>query len=351
MPAVVNGRFFLQTTTGVQRFAREVVFAAQRTSPGFISGSVVPSNVLNAYVPENVPILSRGFFSGHLWEQLELPVQARDNFVLNLCNTAPVMMRDQLVVLHDIAFVATPQNFGLRFRLWYRAMVAGYLKRSAFIATVSEYSADEIARHFNHPRNRIAVVYEGSEHILRAPIDNSIIERFDLHSRPFVLAMCSSALNKNFIGVVKAAEAMHDCDARFVVVGRTASAKVFGRRLLTSGNVLHVGEVSDGQLRALYEAATCFVFPSFYEGFGLPPLEAMAVGCPVVVSNVTSLPEVCGSAALYCDPHDPANISSSIRRILDNPHLRQDLQAAGKEHARKFTWTSTANELLAVVQR
>jgi glycosyltransferase involved in cell wall biosynthesis len=77
----------------------------------------------------------------------------------------------------------------------------------------------------------------------------------------------------------------------------------------------------------------------------------MAVGCPVVVSNVTSLPEVCGSAALYCDPHDPASISSSIRRILDNPHLRRDLQAAGKEHARKFTWTSTANELLAIVQR
>ena len=109
--------------------------------------------------------------------------------------------------------------------------------------------------------------------------------------------------------------------------------------------------MTDGELRALYESATCFVFPSFYEGFGLPPLEAMHCGCPVVVSDRAALPEVCGSAAVYCDPDDPADIAKQLRLVLTSPTLRSELRAAGIERARQFSWRKSAaqlNELLVL---
>jgi glycosyltransferase involved in cell wall biosynthesis len=111
------------------------------------------------------------------------------------------------------------------------------------------------------------------------------------------------------------------------------------------------GYVTNGELRALYESAACFVFPSFYEGFGLPPLEAMHCGCPVVVSDRASLPEVCGSAAVYCDPDDPADIAKQLRLVLTSPTLRSELRAAGIERARQFSWRKSAaqlNELLVL---
>jgi glycosyltransferase involved in cell wall biosynthesis len=106
------------------------------------------------------------------------------------------------------------------------------------------------------------------------------------------------------------------------------------------------GYVSDAELRALYENAACFVYPSFYEGFGLPPLEAMTCGCPVVVSRAASLPEVCGDAAVYCDPCDPADIARAMERVLGNPAAQEDLRRRSLERARTFSWKQTACAVL-----
>jgi glycosyltransferase involved in cell wall biosynthesis len=109
------------------------------------------------------------------------------------------------------------------------------------------------------------------------------------------------------------------------------------------------GYVSDGELRALYEHAQCFLFPSLYEGFGLPPLEAMHCGCPTIVSNRTSLPEVCGDGAAYCDPTDPADIARQLQRVLSSASLRQELRERGLARAQSFSWKSAAQQLQALV--
>ena len=109
------------------------------------------------------------------------------------------------------------------------------------------------------------------------------------------------------------------------------------------------GYVTDGELRALYENAACFAFPSRYEGFGLPPLEAMACGCPVVVTRGGALAEVCGSAALYCDPDDPGTLVECIDRILDDSHLRAQMAADGRARAGEFTWSRAGSALLNLV--
>ena len=105
------------------------------------------------------------------------------------------------------------------------------------------------------------------------------------------------------------------------------------------------GYVTDGELRALYERAACFVFPSFYEGFGIPPLEAMHCGCPVIVSDRASLPEVCGQAALYCNPDDPIDIAAKLRRVLTSHLLQEELREAGRARARQFSWGRAATQL------
>jgi glycosyltransferase involved in cell wall biosynthesis len=110
------------------------------------------------------------------------------------------------------------------------------------------------------------------------------------------------------------------------------------------------GYVSDTELRALYENAACFVYPSFYEGFGLPPLEAMTCGCPVVVSRAASLPEVCGDAAVYCDPGDPADIARGIDQVLANSAVQEDLRRRSLERARSFSWKRAARAMLQQIE-
>ena len=344
MAIELNGRFLMQPITGVQRFAREAMAAINARDPNLLR-LIVPSNVSDEHLPNDRMNVSRGQLRGHLWEQLELPIQSRGHFLVNLCNTAPVCIRHQLVVLHDVAFLARPENFSRRFRYWYRAMVFGYLTRGAQLATVSRFSATQIAEQFNYPLSKIFVVSEGSEHISKIMPDDSLVVAHALRDRPFALAVSSVVASKNFGAVAEAAKTLEG-NVRIVAVGRKPDSRVFTNTKLTSDKLIYLGYVTDAQLRALYEAATCFVFPSFYEGFGLPAVEAMRCGCPVIVSREGALHEVCEDAALYCDARDPSSVAQAILRIVNNPILRSELIEAGKMQAFKFSWNATAERLM-----
>ena len=118
-----------------------------------------------------------------------------------------------------------------------------------------------------------------------------------------------------------------------------------------SKNIISTGFISDGELKALYENAACFLFPSLYEGFGLPPLEAMSCGCPVIVSREASLPEVCGNAAMYCDAHSLDDIVDKVGQMMDDAAMRETWRERGRAHARKFRWDQSARQLLDVLER
>jgi glycosyltransferase involved in cell wall biosynthesis len=201
------------------------------------------------------------------------------------------------------------------------------------------------------PARLVTVVYCGHEHALRTPADTSVLERNGIEPGSYLLAVSSLNPNKNFAGVVRAIQKADIGEVPFVVAGG-ANPRVFaggGEQDLPPGTT-HVGRADDGALRALYENALALVYPSFHEGFGLPPLEAMALGCPVICSNTTSLPEVGGDAVLYCNPADDADIARQIRRLVDDPHLRSELSAKGRAQAAKFTWRDTARKLWSRVE-
>lgn len=350
---LINGRFLTRPATGVDRFALELLAALSRR--GELSGAQVAVPPAGAGIerPAGLPVEVVGTLGGHAWEQLQLPRRAGDDWLVNLCNTAPLARERQLVVVHDAAAVANPHNYGLAFRSWYRLMLGTVMRRAACVATVSAFSADELVRHFGRRPRGIEVIPEGGEHILRQPADPSVLTRLGLDTPGaprYVLAVGSQSPNKNFAAVLQAMDLLDDPDVLLVAAGG-GDARIYAPSALAHPRLRRTGYVSDAQLRALYEGAACFVFPSFYEGFGLPPLEAMCCGCPVIVSDRASLPEVCGPAALYCDPADPTTLAAQLRRLLGSAALAGELRAAGHARASQFTWDRAAHTFTALGQR
>ncbi len=348
----INGRFLTRAPTGVDRYATELLRAwVPRFGDSRAVKALVPSRSEVRSLPGlPLSVQEAGNFTGHTWEQLELSGHCGDDILLSLCNTGPVTRGRQLVVLHDAAFMARPGMYNFTFRSWYRWLFAGLMRRAGIVATVSKFSADELIRHVGRRAAGIEVIGGAGEHVLRTSADRRVLERLGLVGQRYVLAVGSRTPNKNFQGVVRAAALLSDLDCKIVAAGGP-TPRAFNNAPVTEEALILAGYVSDAELRALYENASCFVFPSFYEGFGLPALEAMHCGCPVIVSDRASLPEVCGSAALYCDPDDPADIAKQLRRVLESPMLRQELREAGLARARSFSWNRASGhleELLAI---
>jgi len=352
----VNARFLAEPVTGLQRFGREILreFDAMleegeidRHSYAFVLLSPVP--------PRDPPPLPgmelrvRGPLRSHLWEQLVLPRLAR-GFLLNLKNTAPIRHPDMAMVIHDLQVFARPETHAPLFGRLYRFLLPRAARRARALLAPSRNTAREIERWLGIPAETIALTSEGHEHVLRMEADAGILSRLGLSRGGYLLAVGSHNPNKNFAAVLRALKRAGRTDFPLVIAGGV-DARVFASSPddLPSGAVL-TGRVRDGELRALYENARAFLFPSFYEGFGLPPLEAMALGCPVISSNTTSLPEVGGDAVLFFDPGSDEELARVITRLLDDPALCRDLSARGRAQAAKFTWRAAARRIWQRVQ-
>jgi glycosyltransferase involved in cell wall biosynthesis len=347
---LINGRFLTRPATGVDRFAQELLRALALLDPGRSARVVMPRAAeLVGQMPQGWSLERAGAGGGQRWEQASLARMAPDEPLINLCNTAPMFREKQLVVVHDAATLANPQNYGLAFRSWYRLMLGAIARRTRVLTSVSRFSADELTRLLGVRTRGVEVVSEGGEHILREPADHSVIDKFKLTGRRFVLALGSASPNKNLAATLKAMNLLEDPDLLLVAAGG-GNSRIFADARVADPRLISTGYVTDAQIRALFEHASCFVFPSFYEGFGLPPLEAMVCGCPVVVSDRASLPEVCGTAALYCNPDDPATIAAQLRKVLGSAAAREDLRAAGLERAALFTWPRAARQFNDIMQ-
>jgi glycosyltransferase involved in cell wall biosynthesis len=352
----INGRFLTQRITGVQRFALEFVKALDKLIEvndiclSFELVIMTPRNIINDIKLKNIKVIPVGRLKGHLWEQLELPFYSRDGLLVNLCNTGPLLKRKQIVTIHDVAVYSKPEGFTKKFIYWYKFLFKILSLIACRIVTVSEFSKRELVHYCKTEQNKIRVVSEGWEHIQRKDSDLNVFKKHNIDSEQYILVVSSLNPNKNFQGIVKAIEILGDTETDIVIAGGT-NPKIFGSSTSSlPSSVKYIGYITDEELRALYERAKCFIYPSFYEGFGLPPLEAMACGCPVIVSNATSLPEVCGDAALYVDPYSPEDIAEKIKLLLSDDKLREELRRKGLERAKMFSWEKCAKETLKVIE-
>jgi glycosyltransferase involved in cell wall biosynthesis len=353
----INGRFLTQATTGVQRYAIEMVRSLEQRLQAdadlrnrYRFRLVTPSNT-TGNIPglQHITQVARGRLRGQPWEQLELPRHTRDHLVLSLCNTAPVASHN-VVTVHDAGVFAIPEAYSLAFRLWYQALLPRLGRGAVQILTVSNFSRDELSRRAGIPPSKIQVVHPGGEHIREIPADPGVFARLPVSPGAYLLAVGSRSAHKNHAAVFRAASLLGRMAPPVVIVGGSNSKIFSDQRGMKATNVYPAGYTTDAELRALYENAICLVYPSLYEGFGLPPLEALVCGCPVIVSRTASLPEVCGDAALYCDPQDPQDIARRIEAI-QTPRLRDDLRLAGAERARCFTWHRASGALIGTLDQ
>jgi glycosyltransferase involved in cell wall biosynthesis len=341
----INGRFLTQKITGVQRYAREIVqgldeLIAERhpLTAGLRVEILMPEAGLA--LPGLKAIESRVVtgLKGHLWEQIVLPAQAKGK-ILNLCNTAPVSGRN-IVCIHDMNVVEFPASYSLQFRLLYKALIPAVARRAKLVTTVSRYSAEKIAA-VGLDSGAIAVLPNGHEHAKAWFPTHSPATEKAAGSRT-VVVLGSGAPHKNVAMLRALAGDMAKEGLKLAIVG-ALDAKVFqAAGLDATTDAISVGRLSDDELAALLGDCLCLAFPSFVEGFGLPPLEAMALGCPVVSSDRASLPEVGGSAVLYADPDRPQEWLKAFLRLRDDPSLRASLIEKGRVQAGQFSWRGSA---------
>jgi glycosyltransferase involved in cell wall biosynthesis len=341
----VNARFLTQPITGVQRYALEISRQLVELMPSI--KFVAPQNILHQETARALGVEVIGSRTGHAWEQIDLLalLKTRNSpLLINLANTAPLLYWNKVSTLHDIAFEKFPENFSWQFRTAYRLAIPRMMKTSLKVLTVSEFSKSEICTAYQLRPEKVSVVPNA--------VSSAFRETPASASERYILAVSSISRQKNFHGLVEAFGLLRQDTHKLYIAG--AMNKIFAdsdlaRKIESNPRIRLLGRVSDDELANLYGGADAFVFPSFYEGFGIPPLEAQACGCPVIVSDAASLPEVCGDSALYCSPYNVNDIAEKIGLLISTPELARTLREKGRANAGRYNWRTSAMRLLEAI--
>jgi glycosyltransferase involved in cell wall biosynthesis len=267
----------------------------------------------------------------------------------------------KVVTVHDLAFLEHPEYAVPSLAAYLKKVVPEAVASADVVAAVSQTTGQALVDHLKTPREKITVISNGVGPYFRRITDPVILgatrHKYSL-KHPLVLGVGTLEPRKNHIGLVKAfaqAQKKKGGPAMLALAGGKGWLYEETRQVVSElkleNKVRFLGRVSDLELITLYSLADVFAFPSFSEGFGIPPLEAMACGAPVITSNTSSLPEVVGDAALLADPHDVKGLGHAITRLLEDEQLREELRQKGYQRARQYTWSASASKMLSVYQK
>ncbi|MGY3346620.1 MULTISPECIES: glycosyltransferase family 4 protein [unclassified Bradyrhizobium] len=350
----INGRFLSQALTGVQRYALEIVKAMDLalTSGRFPVRLqhaqwrlMIPPDAHNLPALEKIVIEKIGRLSGHAWDQIDLARATKSGCLISLANSGPVLHRDQIVVIHDAQIFRRPDFFGWRYRTVHRT-IDRLLARCATIATVSNFSRQELAATLNLSASTIPVFPNSAEHFASTEPDYTILDRLGLVPNSYFLFIGSRTKNKNLSVAVRAVHLLDRPDVPLVIVG-SHNNSVFQDNLgEADSNVILAGRLTDGEIAALYARASAFVFPSLYEGFGVPPLEAMLFGCPVIASTADAVRETCGDAAAYFDATNATALRLCMQERLKAGSITDDERMKQRKRVAMYSWQRSADSLL-----
>jgi len=329
---VVNTRILRSPLTGVQRYTLELL------------------SRFGDRVTQVAPRRKLGGVLGHTWEQFFLPSQVSRNLLWSPSNTGPLAVKRQVITIHDVVPMDHPEWLTSKFAIWYRLLLPRLAKRVTHIITVSEFTKQRVIETLQVPQEKISVIYNGVDSRFAPCLGENMAKvraMLGLPSARYMLSLGSLEPRKNLHSLLQAWEQIlpdlpHDL--WLVMTGAKGRNSVFGNFSLEKlpPRVFLTGHVKDEYLPTLYSGALLFAYLSIYEGFGLPPLEAMSCGTPVVTSNADAISEVVADAAMRIDPHDVEAIACGIRHVLEDSVLRENLRRKGLERARRFTWERTA---------
>lgn len=347
---VVNARFLTQKLTGVQRFAIEISLELKKILKENVQ-FVSPCNIEQKEYARILGAIVVGKHKGHIWEQWDLPKYLKEQkspLLLCLCNTAPLFYKNKIVTVHDVAFMAYPQTFNKSFLYFYRFMIPRIMVSAKRILTVSEFSKNEIIKYYNIDEEKISVIYNAVTNDFRKKHDNTLLEE------KYILAVSSLNYRKNFITVLQAFDVLlkQNQNILLYIIGDLHNSNFSNINIdqyKDNPKIKFLGRVTDCDLIRYYSNAFAFVYPSFYEGFGIPPLEAQACGCPVICSKASCLPEIFGNSVSYCNPNNPASLAEAIINLCNNEQLRLDLIERGLRNVAKYSWEKSADKIFKVI--
>ncbi|MFZ3140020.1 glycosyltransferase family 4 protein [Polaromonas sp.] len=334
-----NTRVLTSELTGVQRYTLELLAR------------------FNGNIETVKPDMPLNGIKGHVWEQFILPAKIKGKLLWSPSNTGPLTVKKQVVSIMDLSPMDHPEWMGKQFSAWYGFLTPRLVKQVCGVLTLSEFSKQRIIHYCPDAESKIHVVHLAADKRF-APSDMSeipkMLEHLSIPTPHYLVALGSLEPRKNLGRLLQAwkniVSKVPD-DVWLVLAGAQGKKLVFGDQSFEKlpPRVHLTGHVPDELLPTLYSGAIGSVYVSLYEGFGLPPLEAMSCGTAVLASNLTSLPEVVGDAALTVNPYDVDAISDGLMRLINDSILRKNLQNKGLKQAKKFSWDKTAEQTLEVL--
>ncbi|WP_411750641.1 glycosyltransferase family 4 protein [Serratia marcescens] len=345
----INARFLTQDVTGVQRFAEQICMELVELRNDIIL--LAPRDIKRSTLPAGFNVRFIGNKSGHYWEQIELPCYLKSlgsPLLLNLCSTAPAFYDNQIVTHHDVTYKRYKKSFSLKFRALYSVLVPLMLRNSKALITVSNFSKSEILDYFSYDKKNIYIVYNA----VGQEFSPGMLQENDKDK--YILAVSSPNYHKNFHGMLESfslVKRQHGGNVKLKVIGKSSASfasQYFSKNLVTD-DVIFLGRIEDEKLISLYQNAIAFVFPSFYEGFGIPPLEAQACGCPVISSNKASMPEVLNESVIYFDPYNINEMADAMSKVISDEETRSKLISSGFANVKKYSWKKSAQSVCDII--
>lgn len=345
---IINARFLTQEITGVQRFAIEISLQLKELIGNEIL-FVSPHNIKQRDYAKKLGAVTIGSHTGPFWEQIDLPIflkKQNNPLLINLANMAPVFYKNKISTIHDVAFIEYPQTFKKSFLYTYRFLIPLIINTSRQILTVSEFSKQEICKVYKIDNEKISIVYNAVSNQFK----NN--ENKELKSQLYFLAVSSLNYRKNFTAILKAFELYSQThkDINLFVIGDIKNANFKNINInnyIRNPRIKFLGRITDKELIDYYSNAIGFIYPSIYEGFGIPPLEAQACDCPILISNIPSLKEIFQDSALYCNPYDISDIARKMAFLSENSDIYIH---KGKLNTKRFSWNKSAKELIYIIQ-
>lgn len=312
---IVNGRFLLHRVTGVERYAREILLELDKIiKPGEIEMAIPPEvDEIPSY--KNIKVIKIGKLKNRMWEHISFPIYVlREKAIsLNLCNVGP-LPSPGITCIFDMKIHAHPEFFSKKFVLWYKILFFNAIYRGKLIITDSKTAKKDIMKYYPYVNpKKIKVIYPAWQHFERIGYDEDTLSKYNLTKEKYYFAMGSMDPNKNFKWIAKAAQ--KNPDMCFAIAG-SVNEDVFadGMGFECPENMKLLGYVSDEEAKTLMRDCKAFLFPTIYEGFGIPPLEAISTGCTcVIVSDTEVMHEVFGKAVIYINPKK-ANLPLALNR-------------------------------------
>jgi glycosyltransferase involved in cell wall biosynthesis len=338
MKIYINARFLTQPISGVQRFAIEISKELRKSNLPIVF--VSPKNIIHHEIAKELNVKIIGKLSGHLWEQIELQAYVLINkgFLISLCNTAPLFLKNQIVTIHDLAFIENPQWFSKFFSTYYNFLIPQLAKNSKAIITVSTVSKIELIAKLKVNADKITVIYNAV-----API----FEKMDVMAKnnenkpiadDYILTVSSHHPRKNFERLVKAFKQLNHKNLKLYIIGNVNN-NFDSNELEIDDNIIILENISDEELFYYYRHARLFVFASLYEGFGIPIIEALKAGTQICISDIPVFREICGNDYTYFNPYEIADIKSKLESSLKNPSKPFHFDFT------RFSWKNGAEKL------